>query len=166
MQTPTFTPNELERFFNAVPMIENKDLALRNQVLFSLMYLYGIKNSEIELQRLSDVDFKKKEMIIIRSNRQYSNRVPLHPELCQKLKEYVNLRIDQSDHLFYSIRTDGYTPPGALNRITIYYHFVQACKRAHIPKYKRRLSCLRRTIIQQLRQWEFPDGFISQHIGR
>lgn len=87
------TKDEVERFFRAIPKH-----AIRDLLLFDLVYRHGLRRSEAALLTLDDV--RDAKIWVARRKHGISNAYPLHPRSKRLLALYLRNRVRESSYLF------------------------------------------------------------------
>lgn len=75
--------DEIGRFFSAITRP-------RDQALFSLMYLYGLRVGEVSLLRLGDIDFARRRIIVKRLKNGVWTERPLFSRAAELLRDYLD----------------------------------------------------------------------------
>ncbi|EBW5295425.1 tyrosine-type recombinase/integrase [Salmonella enterica subsp. enterica serovar Hvittingfoss] len=83
------TDNEWCSFFKAITNSVNE---CRDKTMFYLMYIHGLRVSEVIGLTLSDIDLKEKIIYIRRLKNGFSTVHPLHMDELSLLNEWMNIR--------------------------------------------------------------------------
>ncbi|EDK0309350.1 tyrosine-type recombinase/integrase, partial [Salmonella enterica] len=83
------TSNEWNSFFNAITDSINE---CRDKTMFCLMYIHGLRVSEVSGLMMSDIDIHEKIIHIRRLKNGFSTVHPLHQKEVALLKAWVKLR--------------------------------------------------------------------------
>ncbi len=112
---------ELQRLFEAPKK-------LKQRVLFALIYSAGLRIGEVSRLKLSDVDFDRLQIRIIKSKGRYDRYVSLSSILINDLKRYIE---QDKPHVFLF---NGRKSPDPLGTSSIRQSFHHAVKKANIQK--------------------------------
>ncbi|MBM3210769.1 phage integrase family protein [Candidatus Poribacteria bacterium] len=141
---------ELERLFLYI-----KDS--RDKALFGLVYLYGLRVSELVLLKLEDVDFEKGRILIRRTKGGIGGERPLFKTAEKFLKRYLKKRHNTDDGLFT-------TRQGNISKQRIQQLFYTYAKKAGLdPRYS--VHCLRHSIATHLLEAGEGIEFVRDHLG-
>lgn len=144
------TQAEIRAFFD---VIENA----RDRALFSLVYLYGLRVSEVGLLNREDVDLERGRIVVKRVKGGLWSERPLFRSCTFALSTYLADRRDDLRPLFPGRR-------GPLQKRQIQSLFVRYRDRARLSK---RYTChgLRHSVATHLLDAGMPLEFVQDHLG-
>jgi len=135
------TRAETEALFRAIPLA-----AVRDRVMFDLIYRHGLRRTEAVILRVANVQDDR--IWIGRVKNGVSGEYPLHPSTRKLLAVYLaERRVPQSPYLLTSRQSRDGRP---LSPSTIYECFRKYAVRAGIPKENRHVHVLRHSIAVHL----------------
>jgi integrase len=144
------TKEEVGQFFSH---IKNP----RGKALFGLVYLYGLRVSEVTLLKLDDVDLKRERIFIRRVKGGIGGERPLFKNTEKLLKQYLKMRPQTGDGLFTGRQ-------GNLKRQRIQQLFKEYAKKAGLdPKFS--VHSLRHSIATHLLEAGEGIEFVREHLG-
>jgi type 1 fimbriae regulatory protein FimB len=141
------TKQEVERFFQAIPRRNVRDV-----LLFDLIYRHGLRRSEAALLTLDDL--RDGKIWVERCKHGVSNAYPLHPRSKVLLRSYLRRRRDTSPYLFPGRRAGNGLSGGEINRL---FHIYAAA--AELPSVRSHAHVLRHAIGVHLADaaWDVAD---------
>ncbi|EBG1722172.1 integrase [Salmonella enterica] len=83
------TGNEWVRFFNAISGTKNE---IRDKAMFNMMYMHGLRVSELINMNISDLDIPEKTVFVKRLKNGLSTSHPLQRETLLWLKKWIHIR--------------------------------------------------------------------------
>ena len=141
---------EIERFFLHIK-------SPRDKALFALIYLYGLRVSEVALLKLEDIDFKRKRIFIHRLKGGIGGERPLFKTVERLLRRYFRARLKTGDALFTGRQ-------GNLKRQRIQQLFKEYAKEAGLDlRYS--VHSLRHSIATHLLDAGEGIEFVRDHLG-
>jgi len=130
----------------------------RDKALFSLVYLYGLRVSEVCLLHRDDIDFRRRAIRVWRVKNGNSGEKPLFKSLIPILKSYLGTRSDDNAALFVGRQ-------GRLGRRQIQALFTRYATAARLPTNRRHVHCLRHSCATHLLDAGEPIDFVQDHLG-
>ena len=144
-----YTKDQAERFFEAIPQENIRDL-----LLFDLMYRHGLRRGEAALLELGD--FQGDQMFVARLKGGEAHWHPLHSRSRQLLRAYLAVRpADRCPYLFRGKQRGRYP----LSEEAINYLFQRYATAADLPRELRHAHVLRHSIGVHLATagWDIAD---------
>lgn len=97
------TENEVQRVIEALKDFPGTGFKIsRLRCLFSLFLLQGLRQNEVHLLDVSDIDFKENRLLVKSKGQDGKQPIPLHPETAKVLKTYLQTWQIKSGALFQS----------------------------------------------------------------
>jgi integrase len=144
------TQDQVSRFFASITNV-------RDQALFALIYLYGLRVGEVPLHQRADVDFARKRIVIRRLKHGVWSERPLFSRVEELLVRYFDQFPNARPELFPGRL-------GPLRKRQIQARFTRYRIAAGIPAF---YGChsLRHSIATHLLDAELPLEFVQDHLG-
>ena len=152
------TQEDLDRFFAKLYNISPP----RDYSLFSLMYYFGLRASEIGLIRLDDLDLDRNRIWISRLKSGISAEYPLprSSRLVRRLKAYLDTRgFGDRDVLFLSLLKQ------PISRQQISVLFKKYAKKAKLPEDKRHAHTMRHSVAVHMLDSGFAVEEVKDRLG-
>lgn len=144
------TQSEAQAFFGVISDV-------RDRALFSLIYHYGLRVSEVGLLRRQDVDFERKRLVVKRVKGGVWAERPLFESTEKLLQKYLRSAPEASEALFPGRR-------GPLKKRQIQALFTRYRDRAGLDT-RYTTHCLRHSIATHLLDAGLPMAFVQDHLG-
>jgi len=140
--------DEVERFFAAIPRENTRD-----QVLFEMIYRYGLRRREAALIRREHIS---ERIWITRLKGGVSGEYPIHPTTRRLLWPYLSERGNGNSPYLFFTRQSGTKP---LSPSTIYALFRRYAEAAGIPRERQHPHVLRHSMATHLLDagWDIAD---------
>jgi integrase/recombinase XerD len=130
----------------------------RDRVLFSLIYLYGLRVSEVSLLQRGDIDLRRKRIVVKRVKNGYWMERPLWASIQDLLESYLGGTSGSSEDALFPGRS------GALRKRQIQSLFVRYRDRAQLARHYT-CHCLRHSIATHLLDAGVSLEFVQDHLG-
>lgn len=151
--------DELNRFFRSINAANKK--GIRNKAMIVLLYVSGLRVSELNSLNRDSIDFTAME-IQIEGKGGKTRTVYLTKDCCNLLLRYLEIRTDNEEALFISYRNPGKSR--RLSTVSIEYIVREYGKKAGIKK-KVTPHCLRRSFATNLHLNGCPITGIQEMLG-
>jgi site-specific recombinase XerC len=129
----------------------------RDRALFSLVYLYGLRVSEVGLLNRDDVDLERGRIVVKRVKGGLWSERPLFKSCASALSKYLSERCDSLRPLFPG-------RGGPLQKRQIQSLFVRYRDRARLSK-RHTTHGLRHSVATHLLEADMPLEFVQDHLG-
>ena len=129
----------------------------RDRALFSLIYHYGLRVSEVALLKCQDVDFERKRLVVKRVKGGVWAERPLFESTEKLLRKHLRSNPLGTDALFPGRR-------GPLRKRQIQTLFTRYRDRAALDT-RYTTHCLRHSIATHLLDAGLPMAFVQDHLG-
>ena len=152
------TQEDLDRFFAKLYNISSS----RDYALFSLMYYFGLRASEVGLIGLDHIDLNRHRIRITRLKSGISAEYPLprSSRLVRKLKAYLDIRgFGDRDALFLSRLKQ------PISRQQISVLFKEYAKRVKLPEDKRHAHTMRHSVAVHMLDSGFTQEEVRDRLG-
>ncbi len=153
------TQDEVQALFEAIRTAK-LPTRTRDLALFTFVYKYGLRASEVGLLTLQDADLDRGKIRLKRLKGGVASEWPLFRDVQRHLKAYLATRTDRSLHLFPS-RQQG--RPLGRKRLDQLYRFYAGL--AGLPQEKRHVHCLRHSIATHLLDAGQPMELVADLLG-
>jgi site-specific recombinase XerD len=144
------TQSEAQAFFGVIT-------GARDRALFSLIYHYGLRVSEVALLKRQDVDFERKRLVVKRVKGGVWAERPLFESTEKLLLKHLRSIPEGRDSLFPGRR-------GPLKKRQIQALFTRYRDRAGLDR-RYTTHCLRHSIATHLIDAGLPMAFVQDHLG-
>lgn len=120
-----YSEKEIHLIFNEIDSLVNKQSNKQkknrsSQIIFRLLYMCGLRISEVLNIKLKDFDYEQKSLVIRHAKKDKDRIIPINDELNNLIMKYIEIFHTYSDgntYLFYGRNNNPYT------RFTIYERF-------------------------------------------